>query len=447
MSTPDTYPFKNDPKFETIRFIPFENLKNHGEFPKCPTDSDSDKIIFLKDLTQKNYDSSIFIFVSHRWLRNDHPDDIPGHPKYELCIKGIKRLLNTYTTPEIERCYIWIDYACIDQTNSEKAAEEVQKSLEAIFSVSDCLFTPIYDPEHKKWEFSHLRKDSDPYDDYRSSAWSEYRGRGWCRVEMWYGATVPLFDEHRANKFKHALRVHNGLKTRTHFLFGSKELSKSHPPRPLPRLLSSYVGKYNPKEGKLSYDRDRPLISDIFDKIQDKITPIIAEKNVDAGTEIFENGNKYEGEFNKDKMMHGHGKLIYSKGDCYEGEFKNGERDGFGTHRYGNGSTYKGDFVKNQRHGKGKMYSSHQIYSGDYRQNKKHGKGKLISKVDDSVFEGNFKNDMKNGEGKRTDKYGTVEELFYRNDIPMSFVYRKIIYMFRVAFFSYFFVFLLFYLM
>jgi hypothetical protein len=381
MTTTAEYPFSAS----LIRLIPFPDFKELGHIPRYQGDDKDVKTTLLKDLTLTQYQKSLFVFVSHRWLSGQDPDNA-DHVKYKLCVKGIEDL-HRFMAPGMETCYIWIDYASIDQSN--EPAEETRKTLEDAIHICDCMFTPIYDLDHMTWDFTNLAANSDPYDDYRSLAWAEYRERGWCRIEMWYAATVPLWeDKDRHSKFAYALQTHHRLGKRTHFLYGTKEADQieSHPPRPLPSLQILYIDKYNPSEGKYFDQTDSEKVDVLFKKIRLKIRPISesytgkrnrhGEKH-GKGNETDVNGNKYEGSFQRDKK-HGKGKLLYSRGDCYEGDFENDNRHGYGVHVYGNGRKYEGDFLDNNRHGKGKMTSSHHVYEGDYVKNKKHGLGKLI---------------------------------------------------------------------
>jgi hypothetical protein len=104
-------------------------------------------------------DISLFVFVSHCWLRGwsgaegynvsegPHPDNAVGD-KYALCVEGIEKMLKTLA-PGMKECFLWCDYGCIDQ--SKDPAGEL-KQLDKIMELCDCVFTPIYDKDHHKWE-------------------------------------------------------------------------------------------------------------------------------------------------------------------------------------------------------------------------------------------------------------------------------------------------------
>jgi hypothetical protein len=68
-------------------------------------------------------DQCFVVFVSHRWLRagiqspgfDGRPEpDSAKHDKHKLCVSGIKCLWET-CAKDMKHCYLWIDYACINQ--------------------------------------------------------------------------------------------------------------------------------------------------------------------------------------------------------------------------------------------------------------------------------------------------------------------------------------------
>lgn len=74
------------------------------------------------------------------------------------------------------------------------------------------------------------------------------------------------------------------------------------------------------------------------------------------GVAIFENGNRYEGNFSHNKRS-GFGKAINKNGDGYEGQWKNDRFNGKGTYTWKNGDRFEGYFKDAQRNGKGKLYN------------------------------------------------------------------------------------------
>jgi hypothetical protein len=88
---------------------------------------------------------------------------------------------------------LWLDYGCIDQ-NGDPAGE--LKQLDRIVELCDCLLTPIYDENHLSWT---LPTSGSLFEVYQSISWRgtdySYVNRGWCRVEMFYGANIPLKED------------------------------------------------------------------------------------------------------------------------------------------------------------------------------------------------------------------------------------------------------------
>ena len=70
------------------------------------------------------------------------------------------------------------------------------------------------------------------------------------------------------------------------------------------------------------------------------------------GTYVWDNGQKYVGEWQNNKH-HGQGTVTFVSGNKYVGDFKDGKRHGQGTYTYASGNKYVGDFKDNKRHGQG----------------------------------------------------------------------------------------------
>jgi hypothetical protein len=112
----------------------------------------------------------------------------------------------------------------------------------------------------------------------------------------------------------------------------------------------------------------------------------------------YPNGDKYEGNLNKDGKRHGKGIMIYANGDKYSGEWKNGwKKNGIMT--YANGDEYRGEWSENkneQYEGKGLMFyvETGEIYRGEWKDGKKNGYG-LINYPDGQHYFGRWINDEK----------------------------------------------------
>lgn len=139
------------------------------------------------------------------------------------------------------------------------------------------------------------------------------------------------------------------------------------------------------------------------------------------GVEVFEDGSKYVGYFNHDKMDH-FGRLILANGDLYEGNFEHGLANGEGCYMLSNGAKYQGDFKEDVQHGHGKEeWPDGSIYEGNYVNGLKEGKGlwkwpdgssyqgELVKNklcglgtykwADGKCYSGQWKNDKMHGEG------------------------------------------------
>jgi hypothetical protein len=78
------------------------------------------------------------------------------------------------------------------------------KQLNKIVEVCDCLLTLIYDENHASWILPTQYRSL--FEAYQSTGWRgtdySYVNRGWCRVEMFYGANIPLKKDSSERKEK-----------------------------------------------------------------------------------------------------------------------------------------------------------------------------------------------------------------------------------------------------
>ena len=92
-----------------------------------------------------------------------------------------------------------------------------------------------------------------------------------------------------------------------------------------------------------------------------------------VGIEIFNNGNKYSGEYkggdpngvikveyadgdicwgmSKDGQPNGYNIFQWNDGETYTGQHKNGKKDGYGIYRHPDGATYHGQLNEDKREG------------------------------------------------------------------------------------------------
>ena len=112
-------------------------------------------------------------------------------------------------------------------------------------------------------------------------------------------------------------------------------------------------------------------------------------------------GDIYEGEI-KNSEFNGKGKLISNNGDIYDGDFENGEKTGYGKITFSDGTIYEGNLEKGEFKGKGHMnWKNGYDYNGEFKGPILNGKGKL-SFIDGDIYEGDFENNLFHGKGKYT---------------------------------------------
>ncbi len=92
-------------------------------------------------------------------------------------------------------------------------------------------------------------------------------------------------------------------------------------------------------------------------------------------TQVWPNGDKYEGQMFQDQM-HGRGIFTSSQGYVYTGEFMHGQPNGLGKLIYDNGDQYEGSFINDRLHGQGKYtYANGDCYRGEFQNDLPHGQG------------------------------------------------------------------------
>ena len=130
----------------------------------------------------------------------------------------------------------------------------------------DCIFTPIVGCAVLPNEIINF------YNDYQTPAWNAekfgYINRGWCRIEMFYAANIPLsMDENRFNKLAHGLRHHTSNGVRPHVIYGDRE-ADGRPPIVLSPLQNSYFDTLIPENGHVSVSSDKDKIKELVNKLK-----------------------------------------------------------------------------------------------------------------------------------------------------------------------------------
>lgn len=360
-----------DDSVYAILAVDFEDFKKKGEFLRYPQDAH----LTIK-ISETDPSSSFNILISHCWLRGNsesegwngapHPDNA-SQDKYKLCVEGIQRMRQVLC-PDIAKCLIWMDFACINQEGNP--AMELEH-LDKIVQWADCLFTPIVDKDHMSWEMpSNLTPVLGYYADYKSTGWNlgpkGYLNRSWCRLEMMYAANIPPLYETPAklDMFTAGLKFARQRGRRLHVLYGTKESETMTAPIALPPLQNSYFEAFQPLDGYYSYPKDAIKLEQLMGELR----PYIKHMN-----------EFYEGTRNEQGLKEGYGKLIVSSGDEYQGDFKNDLFHGFGILMYCDADIYMGEFKEGDRNGFGKyIWADGGQYIGDWLDRKMHGLGKAV---------------------------------------------------------------------
>jgi hypothetical protein len=382
------------PALSSIRFIPFQAFQTHERIPRYPEEN---LTLTLEEITERNLrESSFFIFVSHRWLRANEPDD-EDQSKYQLCCFGIRRIMATYTLG-FENCFLWLDYGCVNQTNDP--ASEL-RHLDVIIRYCDILFTPIVDPP----TFVMPRMIRNWYTDFASPQWEDYLNRAWCRIEMFYGTHLDLWDSsaERLDKFKKGLKEILIGGRRGHFLFPQSRTF----PFVLYPFQDYYLEQFRPSEGALTNRHDQRLIEDLENSVQVRssrssyVGGTLHGQKHGKGILVDRTGDKFVGNWVHD-YFEGQGTQFCPDGNSDSGEWKRGSLNGFGTRTFMDGSSYTGHFRNGMKHGHGTFRWFGDIngtYTGQWVDNKKSGRGMWTSDFDGSVYEGEYLNDVPHGAG------------------------------------------------
>jgi hypothetical protein len=145
--------------------------------------------------------------------------------------------------------------ACIDQ-DSGNPAEQLNSSLGRIIGSCDLMVTPVHDPSWRSWSSSGDHEIRDVFQEYRAPEFLKYLERGWCRLEMFFNANIPV-NTRREKLFSGKLQyVIAEEKRRPHLLFGTRERDLRAMPVVVGALGGEEFEKYHPAKGQLSDARD-----------------------------------------------------------------------------------------------------------------------------------------------------------------------------------------------
>ena len=125
------------------------------------------------------------------------------------------------------------------------------------------------------------------------------------------------------------------------------------------------------------------------------------------GTYIYNNGDKYVGEF-KDDLFNGQGTFTWANGDKYVGEFKDDLFNGQGTQTWANGDKYVGEFKDDLFNGQAtKTWANGHKYVGEYKDDSKHGQG-TYTWPSGQKYVGEWKDNLEHGQGTFTHPEGSL---------------------------------------
>jgi len=233
--------------------------------------------------------------------------------------------------PGMSKCYIWMDFGCLDQDNLPPG--EVKQFIEVI-KCADCLFTPVYGTVEVK-----TNKVSNWYTEYCADAWNAentgYVDRAWCRAEMLFGASVPIYTcpSARMDKFAGTLKLFISHGTRPHMLYGNREDRVLGLPTVLSPMEAAMFPKLNPTNGQVTNPNDRDKLAELVQALKPyvasakQIAPVPALRNdlrQGRDTVKYPNGDIYTGDFVNGLKACAKGHMEYENGDIYDGEFVNG---------------------------------------------------------------------------------------------------------------------------
>ena len=390
-------------RLDSMRFVDFDVFKAQSGMPRFPDNRD-----LCVPTSEIDRNKSLIVFISHTWVRSwsgapgydtkPHPDS-KGAEKFKLCVEGIDLILKQYT-PKIKKCYLWLDYSCLDQ--DDDPAAEVLFRFDKLIEYCDCLFTPIYLPDTNP----DASADRAHYGNYQALDWNGkhgYLNRAWCRLEMFFGANVPLIHDPDRQYVFSSGAVHFPAKgIRPHFIYGTSESKLGKPPILRTYIPNFLISDFNPLQGILTNDKhDRPIISQLLTMLEPYL------KASKSG---------YYGD-RKDGRMDGKGLFRYPDGSTYDGEWKNNKKFGRGVYKYKNGDTYEGDWQLDKYHGQGKFtFLDGAVYEGGWKEGQRHGKG-TFRFVNGDLFVGNWRDGKKHGKGVYTYVDGAVYEGEYLNDV------------------------------
>lgn len=365
-------------------------------------------MITVEQLTEEEYEKSLFIFVSHKWFGHELPDD-PSNSKYYLCRDGIQQIVDLMA--EGTQCYIWLDHCCLPK---DEVADLVEL-LPGIMKLCDVMFTPILDDGTIE---PNSKSVSGEYPTFlEQKPFKDYANRGWCRAEMILARVIPLLplSINRSKQFHYGLENFKNRHRRPHIVYGKAEKENLKPIIFLPPLQSDIFKKFKPVKDQFSKEKDYETVRELMktlrrpDPRNSHFKGDVDDNNFrQNGTFVFRNGDYYAGEFCG--KMHGSGEYTFANGDFYKGSFVSGKRQGQGTMVFAAGQKYTGSWENDEMHGEGEMLSPNKMWiRGKWEKGKLDGTVEVLyPSIISKSFQGQYENGIPRGEWVCCDSDGRI---------------------------------------
>jgi hypothetical protein len=336
MGSGSSNPFNKEPiEVEPICLIDFDDFKALGVYSKFPENKN-----IAHDVTTLDLSDALVIFISHVWLRSRpsmegykaYPrPDTELNEQYKLCVAGIESLLLSNKVA-LKKCYLWIDYGCLNQRDPELLKEadgttkkvnrlqEIDRRLGQIMYYCDCMFTP--DTTLAELVRTNSLNDRKKIE---NSGHSGYLNRGWCSLEMFHATFIPLSKASQVKQqfVSRALDHAFDLKRRPHFVYGAKEMTHEKAPLIVPAMQRSSIKTQDPVLGYYTHEEDVKVVKVLMHELAYHYM-----KPVKLG---------YQGNTDAKGLRHGHGRYVFPSGGVYEGGYQTGLKHGFGRFEMASG--------------------------------------------------------------------------------------------------------------
>ena len=133
------------------------------------------------------------------------------------------------------------------------------------------------------------------------------------------------------------------------------------------------------------------------------------------GTYIYDDGNKYVGEW-KDGKRNGQGTYTSARGNKYVGEWKDDKKHGLATNTFANGNKYVGEFKDDMYNGQGtNTFANGNKYVGEYKDDMYNGQG-TATWANGDKYVGELMAGMMHGQGTGTLADGTIKKGLWQNN-------------------------------